>query len=179
MSQILFKQILVCENALSNPETINADGAIDALFHVCPASVRQKVVSRSREFRETKEVVTYDYWANVRQEASKKVTEVKHVNYRSLYDIIMQELEAAKMTYRYDSITQVIGNTKEKEAVIPLQTIERVKMELNKILSEDVATGSKYNLWDLLNRIMPPLPATPLLAETEDENIEVEEDDQS
>lgn len=177
---LLFKAIeRVNQTVLGNGESF--DQCVDAVFQMCPGKVKSAVTRRIKEYKMTKEDYVYTFWCNIRQgtperplkdsngkDTSPILVKSEYVDYRSLLNVIMGELESAGFHYRTETMTFQIGDTKEKEVEIPKQTIETVKMYLDKIIEGDKSTGSKYGLYDLLNRIMPPIPETPVLAEEQE-----------
>ena len=191
ISQILYRQIERVNTAGSAEEgAANFEQAVDILFQMIPNSVRMAIVARVKEYKVEDEVPVFRFNAGTPMGTlenpikdkkggiiSPVMTKKVYVDYRVLYNIIMQELERAKITWRYDPITMELGKVRMPVVDIPLESIERAKMEVEKLLKQDEEVGFKYSFYDLVKRILPEVPPpTPTLEENSEADAEPEGD---
>lgn len=180
ISQVLFRQILNCEQALSTEESgFNFNSCVDGLFHLLPAVVKADVTKRSKEYVESKENWIYQFNCGQRVGSPNHVVRypdgkpyspikgeaVNEVNYRSLFNIVMDEIERHNLSWKTDSSTVELGKLDVTEAPIPQQTLDQADLYLKQLLDQDQLTGSQYSMYDLVKRLLPETPPTPDLVE--------------
>lgn len=180
ISQLLYRQIERCNQAGSSNEGLNFEGCVDVLFQMVPNNVRTLVVQRVKEYKQVSEKPVFRYNAGtpigtvdhpVRLPDGSIYSPVmersEFVDYRLLFNIIMQELENSKITWRYDSMTMELGKVDVVEAEISMETQEKAKISLERLVADDLKTGYNYTYYDLCKRITPEIPPpTPHFKET-------------
>ncbi len=187
ISQLLYRQIERCNQAGSSNENLNFEGTVDVLFQMVPNHVRQSVVGRVKEYKQTTEKPVYRYnagtpigspehpvrlpdgtiWSPIMEKS-------EFIDYRLLFNIIMQELENSKITWRYDSMTMELGKVDVVEVEIPIETQEKAKIYLEKLIEEDKKAGYDYAeisaesaYYNLCKKITPEIPPpSPVFKET-------------
>jgi hypothetical protein len=171
ISQLLYRQIERCNQAGGSNESLNFEGCVDVLFQMVPNNVRTAVVHRVKDYKQTTERPVYKTNAGVQMGTiehpvrlpdgsiwSPIMEKSEFIDYRLLFNIIMQELESAKITWRYDSMTMELGKVDEVEIEIPVETQERAKLFLEDLTRKDNATGYIYTYWELCKKITPDVP---------------------
>jgi len=184
---LLFKSIeRTNQTVLGNGE--NFDQCVDSVFLMCPQRVKSAIVKRVKEYKQTSEKYVYTSWCGIQQgtvehpvrnpETGQVISPIKveseFVNYHELYNVILNELESAGYHYKTETMTYQVGSTNEKEPDIPLQRIEECKLFLQKAHDMDREAGYKYTLYSLVEKLLPPVPETPVFAE-EQESVEATE----